>query len=284
MLAACGSDAPAAAPAPQIVEVIKEVPAEVVVEKEVPVEVVVEKEVPVVKLIEVEKGLPSIITDPDAIPGTFNEAPMLAELVRQGLPCGTQTTEDKPCPPVEERLPDEPAVIKPTDEIGKYGGTWRTGFTGPGDGQNIDRIQHNHLLFFDAKVQNVTPWILKGWEISEGGKTFTFFMRKGMRWSDGAPFTTEDVMFWYEDMYENDELVPAQAVWNEIGGVQGRLGKGGHPHLHGQVPAALQRVHSDNGLNNGLRPLDAGKRRYGCVFSQALHETVPPQVRGASEG
>ena len=231
VLAACGSDAPAAAPAPQIVEVIKEVPVEVVVEKEVPVEVVVEKEVPVevvvekevpvVKLIEVEKGLPSIITDPDAIPGTFNEAPMLAELVRQGLPCGTQTTEDKPCPPVEERLPDEPAVIKPTDEIGKYGGTWRTGFTGPGDGQNIDRIQHNHLLFFDAKVQNVTPWILKGWEISEGGKTFTFFMRKGMRWSDGAPFTTEDVMFWYEDMYENDELVPAQAVWNEIGGVQG---------------------------------------------------------------
>ena len=200
------------------VEVVKEVEVEVVKEVEVVREVeriverVVEvpKEVPVVKLVEVEKGLPALITDPDAVPGKFSEAPILAALVKEGK-----------LPPVEERVPEEPAVIKPTDEIGKYGGTWRTGFTGPGDGQNIDRIQHNHLLFFDAKVETVTPWILKGWEISDGGRTFTFFMRKGMKWSDGHPFTTEDVMFWYQDMYQNDDLVPAKAVWNEIGGVQG---------------------------------------------------------------
>ena len=45
---------------------------------------------------------------------------MLAELVKAGK-----------LPPVEQRVPEEPLVIKPLHEIGKYGGTWRRAFTGP---------------------------------------------------------------------------------------------------------------------------------------------------------
>ena len=60
----------------------------------------------------------------------FAEAPMLAELVKAGK-----------LPPVEQRVPAEPLVWQPLNEIGKYGGTWRRAFTGPADGENGNRIQ-----------------------------------------------------------------------------------------------------------------------------------------------
>src|ERR1700676_2515965 len=72
---------------------------------------------------------PTMITDPTQWPKKFNEAPMLAELVKSGK-----------LPPVEQRIPAEPMVWKPLSEIGKYGGTWRRAFTGPGDVENGNRI------------------------------------------------------------------------------------------------------------------------------------------------
>lgn len=73
---------------------------------------------------------PTMVTDPALWPKKFNEAPMLAELVKAGK-----------LPPVEQRVPAEPMVWKPLNEIGKYGDTWRRAFTGPGDGENGNRIQ-----------------------------------------------------------------------------------------------------------------------------------------------
>ena len=57
---------------------------------------------------------PSVVTDSAQFPKKFAEAPALADMVKQGK-----------LPPVEQRLPEEPLVIKPVHEIGKYGGTWR---------------------------------------------------------------------------------------------------------------------------------------------------------------
>src|SRR5690348_15741199 len=62
-------------------------------------------------------------------PSQFKEAPMLAELVKAGK-----------LPPVAQRVPDEPLVIKPLQQVGRYGGTWRRGFIGPSDGENGNRI------------------------------------------------------------------------------------------------------------------------------------------------
>ena len=76
-----------------------------------------------------------IMTDAAAIPKAFQEAPQLAELVKQGK-----------LPPVKDRLPAEPLVVKPVIEIGKYGGTWRRGFTGPGDVENGNRINASDKL------------------------------------------------------------------------------------------------------------------------------------------
>src|SRR5262249_15329398 len=58
-----------------------------------------------------------VVTDPALYPKSFKEAPQLAELVKAGK-----------LPPVQERIGQDPLVIKPLREIGKYGGTWRRGF------------------------------------------------------------------------------------------------------------------------------------------------------------
>ncbi len=61
-----------------------------------------------------------VVTDPAQVPKRFSEAPQLAELVKAGK-----------LPPVEQRIGQDPLVVKPLREIGRYGGTWRRGFTGP---------------------------------------------------------------------------------------------------------------------------------------------------------
>jgi peptide/nickel transport system substrate-binding protein len=133
-----------------------------------------------------------------SVPAAFKEAPMLAERVRQGK-----------LPPVEQRLPAEPMVLKPIEAIGRYGGTWRRGFIGPSDGENGNRINaSDKLLFWDGTGSKVVPCAAKGWEMSRDGKSFTLFLRKGMKWSDGAPFNADDFVFWYEDLYLNKDVVP----------------------------------------------------------------------------
>lgn len=156
--------------------------------------------------------MPQIITDPDKIPTTFNEAPALAALVAHGK-----------LPPVKERLPEVPLVIQPTDEIGQYGGTWRSVFKGPGDRQNFERITNNSLVRWDAMVTKVVPNLIQGWKRSDDGRVFTLLLRKGLKWSDGEPFTAADIMFWYEDLYHNSEATPNPGLaWNaDSGGVQG---------------------------------------------------------------
>src|SRR5687767_3279272 len=127
------------------------------------------------------------ILDEAKRPAKLGEAPMLAELVKAGK-----------LPPVEQRIPMEPMVIKPLAEIGKYGGTWRRAFTGPADGENGNRIMSlDKPVFWDYQGVKQRPGYMQRWEITDGGRTITFYLRKGHKWSDGQPFTADDIMFWY---------------------------------------------------------------------------------------
>jgi peptide/nickel transport system substrate-binding protein len=159
---------------------------------------------------------PEIVTDPALTPKAFKEAPALAELVKAGK-----------LPKVEDRVGSEPLVIKPVHGIGKYGGTWRRGFTGPADGQNGHRVaaSDRFLHWSSTKFPEQTPNLAKSWKYSADFKSLTVSFRKGMKWSDGAPFTTDDVMFWYEDIYQNKELYPAKSGYMSINGKEGTLKK-----------------------------------------------------------
>jgi peptide/nickel transport system substrate-binding protein len=159
---------------------------------------------------------PQVITEPSQFPKKFSEAPDLAELFKAGK-----------LPPVAERIGQDPLVIKPVHEIGKYGGTWRRGFTGPADFWNgLHSVSGpDHILFWDYTGYKVGPNIAKGWELSDGGRTTTLFLRRGMKWSDGQPFTADDFIFWYEDIYQNRELVPTPTLFLTIKGKPGEVEK-----------------------------------------------------------
>jgi peptide/nickel transport system substrate-binding protein len=159
---------------------------------------------------------PEIVTDPTQFPTTFSEAPQLAGLVKAGK-----------LPPIAERLGQDPLVIKPVHEIGKYGGTWRRGFTGPADFWNgLHSVSGpDHILFWDYTGYKVGPNIARGWEVTDGGRTTTIFLRRGMKWSDGHPFTADDFVFWYEDIYQNKELVPTPTLFMTINGKPGEVEK-----------------------------------------------------------
>jgi peptide/nickel transport system substrate-binding protein len=158
---------------------------------------------------------PELILDPARWPKKFGEAPMLTELVKAGK-----------LPSVQQRIPEEPMVIKPVHSIGRYGGTWRRGFTGPADAENGNRIvSTDKILFWDYTATKVMPCIAKDWKVSDDGRIVAILLRKGMKWSDGQPFSADDFIFWYEDVYLNKDLQPTPDPFFAVNGKPGTLRK-----------------------------------------------------------
>ena len=157
---------------------------------------------------------PTVLVDAPR-PETLQQSPMLDELVAAGT-----------LPPVEERVPLEPLVIEPLEGIGTFGGMLRRGFTGPGDDENGNRwVSGDKLVFWDYTGTEFRPALAKSWEFTDEDRVFTIHLRDGHKWSDGAPFTADDFVFWYEDIYTNPDLVPVPQSSFAINGKQGRIEK-----------------------------------------------------------
>jgi peptide/nickel transport system substrate-binding protein len=135
------------------------------------------------------------------VPGlanTFNEAPDLAQMVANGT-----------LPPVEERLPASPEVVEVLHSIGTYGGELRRVLGGSSDHNSILRIVGPQgLVRWNPEFTAIVPNVAERWEASEDGSEYTFYLRVGMKWSDGAPFTADDIMFFVEDLLGNEEFYP----------------------------------------------------------------------------
>ncbi len=58
----------------------------------------------------------------------------------------------------------------------------------------------------DLKTMQVVPDLAQGWEEKEGGRVYIFHLKRGIRWSDGQPFSAEDVVFTYRDIYLNPNI------------------------------------------------------------------------------
>ena len=133
---------------------------------------------------------------------TWLEAPELSAKVAAGE-----------LPPVKDRLPVDPLVVKVKDSIGTYGGTWRQSAT-----SILDTIHHigfyggNQLLVWDETGKEVVPNIASAYQVSDDATAITITLRKGLKWSDGEPFTMEDVDFWW-DCLHNPDLTPMLGDW-----------------------------------------------------------------------
>lgn len=104
-------------------------------------------------------------------------------------------------PPLAERLPEEPLVVAPYEMIGTYGGVL-DGLSNATEAGTSDllSVRHVNLVRYSDDLQTIVPNIAKDWKWNENFTELTFYLRKGHKWSDGAPFTSADVKFWYDDL------------------------------------------------------------------------------------
>ncbi len=129
--------------------------------------------------------------------GSLGEIPFLEDAVAAGE-----------MPPMADRIPTEPYVVEPIDSIGRYGGTLRS--VTP----NVNSFGDDHLLMGfavswvkpDPDDQTLLPYFAKSFEPNEDKSAWTVTFRKGVKWSDGHPFSVDDVLFWYEDVLQNEDL------------------------------------------------------------------------------
>lgn len=127
----------------------------------------------------------------------YHESPMLADQVAAGT-----------LPAVADRLPMHPAVVTPFKETGTYGGDLRVGFTGsnPGWGGLWYVAGWENLVSWSPDFSGIVPNIAESWDVSDDVREYTFHLRQGIKWSDGEPFTADDVMFYINDVLFNEEL------------------------------------------------------------------------------
>ena len=189
------------------------------------------KAAPTATVAEVPGCPPSTVADPMGVPaGEWPQQYELAEF--EGLAdCELTFSEnlniaelnaalngpDSVLPPVEERLPEEPLVVQPYDEIGTYGGRLLGVSFAPESGtSDILSWRHVNLVRYSDDLTTLVPNVPKSWEWNDDFTEITFHLRKGHKWSDGEPFTVDDILFWYEDIELNKELkpdVPSQFVY-----------------------------------------------------------------------
>ena len=104
-------------------------------------------------------------------------------------------------PPVAERLPVEPMVEDAEYlQIGTYGGELRRAADG-GNWYNGKPIEEGLFRFTTEGV--VEPNVAKGFDVNEDATVYTIYLREGMKWSDGAPFTAEDCVWFFNKVCLN---------------------------------------------------------------------------------
>jgi len=109
-------------------------------------------------------------------------------------------------PPLEKRLPQPPLVVQ-IESPGRHGGTLNSLVGRSRDTRLLVVYGYARLVGYDPNLELV-PDLLESFEAREG-RIFTLKLRKGHRWSDGHPFTTEDFRYYWEDVANNKELSPA---------------------------------------------------------------------------
>ena len=146
--------------------------------------------------------------------GEYSQSPMLDAAVESG-----------DLPPVEERLPETPRIVKEIldeyldYECGNYGGTLRLATCQVNwDADAFIGEDENFLTMESANSDVITPNIVEEFTANDDNTVFTFKIRKGLKWSDGEEVTMEDIKFGVENFVFNEELTPVVAAWMRDGG------------------------------------------------------------------
>jgi peptide/nickel transport system substrate-binding protein len=121
-----------------------------------------------------------------------------------------------------------PACGSASNTNSKYGGTLTVAPSPTGDytrnfnvfasGSVLSGTQgliYETLLFFNREDGSVKPWLASSYQLSNNATTITFKLRSGVKWSDGKPFTSADVVFTL-NLIHNHPAVDYSSLWNVI--------------------------------------------------------------------
>ena len=112
-------------------------------------------------------------------------------------------------PPMAQRLPENPLLMDETMNNlmpGKYGGKMNLLMGKDKDIRRMVVYGYSRIVGYNNRLKLI-PDIVESFEVDDN-KEFIFHLRRGHRWSDGAPLTSDDFKYYWEDVANNDELNP----------------------------------------------------------------------------
>src|SRR5688500_1220960 len=152
-------------------------------------------------------------------------------------PAETKPAETKPAAPAATTAPAAAAPAKPAEAAKpaaqtapaaavKRGGTLTIAqeldpvTLDPHKSSNFSAVQgfehvYESLTQYDEKL-NLQPALAEKWEVSPDGKTYTFFLRKGVKWHDGSEFVADDLKYWHERMMAAETVAPYKNWFDTI--------------------------------------------------------------------
>lgn len=195
----------------------------------------------------------------------YKEAPELAAAVAAGT-----------LPPVAERLPANPEVVTPLNEVGTYGGVIRYGLRGSSDHNHILRMVGNQgLVRWNPEFTAVIPNVAERWEVNADATEYTFYLRQGLKWSDGVPFTADDVLFNVDDLIRNQEFAPTHPRYMSDGEPMTVEKIDDHT-----VKFTFKKPYGEF-LNELATPLGQHPVLYAKHYCQQFHPTYTPDLTAA---
>lgn len=72
-------------------------------------------------------------------------------------------------------------------------------------------LTYDYMIHYSMKDMSPEPGLAKSWETSDDGKTWTFHIRDGVKWSDGVPLTAADIAYTYNRIIDGG---PEAATWS----------------------------------------------------------------------
>ncbi|MGN6506537.1 MAG: ABC transporter substrate-binding protein [Tepidisphaeraceae bacterium] len=156
-----------------------------------------------------------------------HEAPLLHDLVDQGK-----------LPPLAERVPEHPVVMEGEDGIGNYGGTWMRLALSPDDVSFIgSRLSGTTLFHWSPMGYPLKPHVAEAVESSADKKIWTVTLRRGLKWSDGVPYTADDILYWWNGEALNKSVGSGNPpAWMTTDGLPGTIKKIDAYHVRFSFP------------------------------------------------
>jgi peptide/nickel transport system substrate-binding protein len=142
----------------------------------------------------------------------------------------TATTAPAPTPEpeasVDERLPAQPMVLEPVEELGQYGGTvvWMQNGELPSMLQLVN-FDENHLKFSREGTTALRPNLVSSYEWNADATEIVLNFRQGIKWSDGESLTANDWVWWWENLVLDENIGIPAPTGTAVGGEKMTLEK-----------------------------------------------------------